>query len=347
MLREEYIENNEEINDFFYNLSNVIDENDIKKLDKNRKTKREKKKDKRELLKEKRKKNRPEEKKRKKNKRKEELLKILNDMNEEEKIAYLKERKILEKKMKEKKREFLLESFTMGYKICFNCNFQNYMEEKEISSLAKQIFLSYHYMTKNNIPIQFHFTSLNNNDSLFSYLKKYSINKWKVHKHTENYWDIFSKEKIVVLSPDAIEELEEVKKDEVYIIAALVDRSVSKNLSFYEASSYGFVTKKLPLEKYIKKKKSNVLNVNTVVEILINYIKIKNWKKVFEICIPQKKVLCFCHELSQNENKNINIYNNKYEYESENENMDRNLIQNINECNNKDIHENIYENMKK
>ncbi|CRH00059.1 tRNA m(1)G methyltransferase, putative [Plasmodium relictum] len=339
MISEEDTENTEEINNFFFNLSNIIDENDVNKLEKNRKTKKEKKKDKRELLKEKRRKNRPEEKRRKKNKKKEELLKVLNDLNEEEKIEYLKERKVLEKKMKERKREFLLQSYNEGFKICFNCSFQNYMEEKEICSLAKQIFLSYHYMIKNDIPIQFHFTYLNNNDNLFSQLKKYSLNKWKVHIHSENYWDIFSKEKIVVLSPDASEELEEVKKDEVYIIAALVDRSISKNLSFYQASLYGFTTKKLPLEKYIKKKKSNVLNVNTVVEILINYIKTKNWRKVFEICIPQKKVLSYCHELSKNEDENINIYNNK------NENINRNIIQNMNEYNNENISENAYENM--
>ncbi|KOB86195.1 hypothetical protein PFDG_01876 [Plasmodium falciparum Dd2] len=161
------------------------------------------------------------------------------------------------------------------------------MEEKEISSLAKQIFLSYHYMLKKNVPVQFHFTHMNDNDDISSTLKKYSFDKWMVHIHKDDYWNIFNKDKIVVLSPDASEELEEIKKDEVYIISALEDRSVSK--------------------KYIKKKKSNVLNVNTVVEILIHYIKTPNWLKVFETCIPQKKVMGFFYDSSSRVNEDERI----------------------------------------
>ncbi|SOS79228.1 tRNA m(1)G methyltransferase, putative [Plasmodium sp. gorilla clade G1] len=302
-------EEEDEAHEFLGNFINVIDPSDINKngRDKKKKTKKEKKKEKREHLKEKRKKKRPEEKKRKKEKKREALLKILNNLNEEEKIAFLKERKLSEIKKKEEKKQFLIKSYNEGYKICFNCSFQNLMEEKEISSLAKQIFLSYHYMLKKKVPVQFHFTHMNDNDDISSTLKKYSFDKWMVHIHKDDYWNIFNKDKIVVLSPDASEELEEIKKDEVYIISALVDRSVSKNLSFYQASLHGLKTRKLPLEKYIKKKKSNVLNVNTVVEILIHYIKTPNWLKVFETCIPQKKVMCFFYDSSSSVNEDERI----------------------------------------
>ncbi|EUR61092.1 hypothetical protein PFBG_05914, partial [Plasmodium falciparum 7G8] len=147
----------------------------------------------------------PEEKKRKKEKKREALLKILNNLNEEEKIAFLKERKLSEIKKKEEKKQFLIKSYNEGYKICFNCSFQNLMEEKEISSLAKQIFLSYHYMLKKKVPVQFHFTHMNDNDDISSTLKKYSFDKWMVHIHKDDYWNIFNKDKIVVLSPDASE----------------------------------------------------------------------------------------------------------------------------------------------
>ncbi|SBS90893.1 tRNA m(1)G methyltransferase, putative [Plasmodium ovale] len=301
----------DEIDAFFASVVNVIEEKDINKMVKEKKTKKEKKKEKREILREKRKKNRPKEKKKKKEKKKQLLLKLLSNLNEEEKVIFLKERKLLERIKKEKKKNFLLNAYNNGYKICFNCSFLNLMGEKEVSSLAKQIFLSYHYMIKSEVPIQFHFTHLKNNDNFFIQLQnKYSLNTWKVHIHSNDYWDVFPKEKIVVLSPDATEELTELRDDEIYVISALVDRSVSKNLSFYQASLHDLVTKKLPLEKYIKKKKSNVLNVNTVVEILLNYIQNKDWMKVFEKCIPQKKVLCFCHKSSCTENfTNINVNN--------------------------------------
>ncbi|ETW61025.1 hypothetical protein PFMC_03255 [Plasmodium falciparum CAMP/Malaysia] len=259
-------EEEDEAHEFLGNFINVIDPSDINKngRDKKKKTKKEKKKEKREHLKEKRKKKRPEEKKRKKEKKREALLKILNNLNEEEKIAFLKERKLSEIKKKEEKKQFLIKSYNEGYKICFNCSFQNLMEEKEISSLAKQIFLSYHYMLKKKVPVQFHFTHMNDNDDISSTLKKYSFDKWMVHIHKDDYWNIFNKDKIVVLSPDAS-------------------------------------------EKHIKKKKSNVLNVNTVVEILIHYIKTPNWLKVFETCIPQKKVMCFFYDSSSSVNEDERI----------------------------------------
>ncbi|ANQ08299.1 tRNA m(1)G methyltransferase [Plasmodium coatneyi] len=291
----------DEASSFLASLANVVDQNDVDRVNSrgNKKTKKEKKKQKREYLKEKRKKNRPEEKKKRKEKKKNDLLKKLNGMNSSERIQFLAERRALQEEKKKKRQEFLMKAYNEGYKICYNCSFLNQMGEKEVSSLAKQVFLGYHYMIKEQLPVQFHFTSLTSNDEFYTQLReKYSLGKWRVHIHSEDYWDLFPREKIVVLSPDAQEELTEVRDDEVYIISALVDRSVSKNLSFSQASLHNLVTKKLPMEKYFKKKKSNVLNVNTVVEILISFLKNKNWMKVFKECVPQKKVLCFCNGAS-------------------------------------------------
>ncbi|CAA9988215.1 tRNA m(1)G methyltransferase, putative [Plasmodium knowlesi strain H] len=282
-------------------LANVVDQKDVDKVNKRgkKKTKKEKKKEKREYLKEKRKKNRPEEKKKRKEKKKNELLKILNGLNSSERIQFLNERRVIREEKKKKRQEFLMKAYNEGYKICYNCSFLSQMGEKEVSSLAKQVFLGYHYMIKEQLPVQFHFTSLINSDEFYTQLsEKYALEKWRVHIHQEDYWNLFPREKIVVLSPDAEEELTEVRDDEVYVISALVDRSVSKNLSFSQASLHNLVTKKLPIEKYFKKKKSNVLNVNTVVEILISFLKNKNWMKVFKECVPQKKVLCFCNGAS-------------------------------------------------
>ncbi|KJP87632.1 hypothetical protein AK88_02660 [Plasmodium fragile] len=288
-------------------LANVVDQKDVDKVNRrgNKKTKKEKKKEKREYLKEKRKKNRPEEKKKRKEKKKNDLLKILNGLNSSERIQFLAERRALQEEKKKKRKQFLIKAYNEGYKICYNCSFLNLMGEKEVSSLAKQVFLGYHYMIKEQLHVQFHFTSLSSSDEFYTQLReKYAMDKWHVHMHSEDYWDVFPREKIVVLSPDAEEELTEVRDDEVYIISALVDRSVSKNLSFYQASLHNLVTKKLPLEKYFKKRKSNVLNVNTVVEILISFLKNKNWMKVFKECVPQKKVLRFCNGTSTEGHKN-------------------------------------------
>ncbi|GAB66466.1 tRNA methyltransferase, partial [Plasmodium cynomolgi strain B] len=99
-----------------------------------------------------------------------------------------------------------MKAYNEGYKICYNCSFLNQMGEKEVSSLAKQVFLGYHYMIKEQLPVQFHFTSLTSTDEFYTQLtEKYALGKWRVHIHSEDYWDLFPREKIVVLSPDAEE----------------------------------------------------------------------------------------------------------------------------------------------
>ena len=228
----------------------------------------------------------------------------VKNMTKEEKEKYYNEyykQKII---LKEKEKENLLEAYNSNFIICFDLNFNHYMEKKEQKSLSSQLALCYNINKRNNKKINFYFTNMT--QELMNILNKNDANKWKVHYHDEPFYlidDLIKlKKEFVYLSPDAEEELNDVYEDKIYIIGGIVDRTVIQNLSLNRIISLKnddnceikIVAKKLPLIKYIKDVKNTVLNINTVVEILSLYADMdenkKDWKTVFEKALPKRKL---------------------------------------------------------
>lgn len=227
----------------------------------------------------------------------------VKDMTKEEKEKYYNEyykQKILKK---EKEKESLIEGYNSNFIICFDLNFNNYMNSKEQKSLTSQLALCYNLNKHNKKKINFYFTNMT--QDIKNILNKNDAEKWMVHYYETPFYlidDLIKlKKEFVYLSPDAEEELEDVSEDKIYIVGGIVDRTVIQDLSMNRVkniqndNSYDIkiVTKKLPLIKYIKDVKNTVLNINTVVEILSLYIdmgKEKDWKIVLEKALPKRKL---------------------------------------------------------
>ena len=249
------------------------------------------------------------EKKKQKRKKQAEKIKIKNyqavkNMTKEEKEKYYNEyynQKIL---LKEKQKENLLEGYNSNFIICFDLNYNSYMDWKEQKSLVSQLSLCYSINKHNKKKINFYFTNMTKD--LMDKLNKNGAENWKVHYHDSPFYSIEELIKLnkefVYLTPDAEEDLEDVTDDKIYIIGGIVDRTVIKNLSLNRISNLkhdnnynkiNIISRKLPLLKYIKDLKNIVLNINTVVEILSLYYDMdedkKDWKTVFETALPKRK----------------------------------------------------------
>lgn len=96
-----------------------------------------------------------------------------------------------------------MKSYNDGVVICVNCGFEDKMSDKELGSLAKQISMVYNGIKKNMYNMQLHLSHFNEEGVLAHKLKKFSCEKWMIHKHTEDFWHIYEAKSIVVLSPDA------------------------------------------------------------------------------------------------------------------------------------------------
>ena len=227
----------------------------------------------------------------------------VKNMTKEEKEKYYDEYYKQKIALKEKEKEDLIQAYNSNFIICFDLNFNTYMDSKEQKSLTAQLALCYNINKHNKKKVNFYFTNMT--QDIMDRLNKNDAEKWKVHYSYSPFYlidDLIKlKKEFVYLSPDAEEELDDVSEDKIYIIGGIVDRTVIQNLSMNRINGIKndnncdikIVSKKLPLLKYIKDVKNTVLNINTVVEILSLYADMdkdkKDWKNVLERALPKRK----------------------------------------------------------
>ncbi len=70
----------------------------------------------------------------------------------------------------------------------------------------------------------------------------------------DSFVDLFPKERLVYLTPDASDMLQTFDCDDVYLIGAIVDTAGTQmpRATFAKAKQLGIRTAKLPLDKYLK-----------------------------------------------------------------------------------------------
>jgi len=95
---------------------------------------------------------------------------------------------------------------------------------------------------------------------------------------------------VIVLSPDADEVLTTLDKDTLYVVPGVIDRTVTSEISLSLARKHGFRARRLPIQEYIPKRQTHVLNIDTVMKIFCLYAEHEgDWKTVLETALPKRK----------------------------------------------------------
>ena len=225
----------------------------------------------------------------------------VQNMTKEEKDIFYQKLRDEKKQLKEN----LKQALTSDFIIVFDLDFNSSMGYNEIKSLIIQLGYCYSINKKNKNKISFYFT--NYDGFIKEELEKMGSKFWYCNFEKEQFYNIEKLIKLnkefIYLSPDSNEELNEVSTDKIYIIGGLVDKPVIKdktllrisqinNLDFIKEKGIKIKSAKLPLFKYLNNIANPILNLNTVVEILSNYMDmdIKDWKKAIELSIPQRNL---------------------------------------------------------
>ena len=213
----------------------------------------------------------------------------------EERAEFVKRDREEKQREQRELKAFLEETQRNGKpKLVFNCSFASEMDGKELSSLATQIGFSYSFMKKDRIPFQFNITSCPPENPLIERMQRLSMQSFHINIHAAPYWEVYEPSELVILSPDASQELEEVEENKVYVIGGLVDRQLKLNQTQGQARNVfdeeTVQIRKLPFKKYCSESKmSSVLNIDTVVGLLMDMYTLNDWEKAFEKRIPQRK----------------------------------------------------------
>jgi len=211
--------------------------------------------------------------------------KLLENMTFEERRELL----IKEKQAVQERAAHMETAFREGKPIIvINCGFGETMNHIEHTSLAKQIQLCYGYLKTSSIPFQMHLTSLSDDNRVRSRLDNFGYLNWKMHLHEKPYWEVFPK--VIVLTPDAEDELDDVDPNATYVLGGLVDKTVSKNQTLIEALGKQAVVQclKLPLGSHGPAGCARVLNIDTVVRLLLRRCENVPWAEALEEILPQR-----------------------------------------------------------
>jgi Trm5-related predicted tRNA methylase len=137
---------------------------------------------------------------------------LMGTMDEEARAVFLEEEKEAKRLRLEEDTVFLQANFDSGApKVVINCSFSSTLSPKELSSLAKQAQMAYTAVRDLRSPVQLHLTSISDDNPVLPGLESIGFRKWLIHVHASSCWEVFAESRIVVLSPDADEDLEEVE----------------------------------------------------------------------------------------------------------------------------------------
>ncbi|KAG0146185.1 hypothetical protein CROQUDRAFT_77967 [Cronartium quercuum f. sp. fusiforme G11] len=217
-----------------------------------------------------------------------------------EEKARKKQRKIQNKLKNEdvnliKKNKLNHQQTIFNSKIIFDCSFDIKMSPKDIISLDRQLSHSYSVNRKSQI----RFTELICTSFNGKLKQKMELNgnqhlRWKNFNFSEISLKDFiqnDQQDVIYLTADSPNIITNIDTEKVYVIGAIVDHNRYKNLCYDIAEEMGIQHAQLPIGKYMAEMKSRkVLTVNQVLEIMLCWLKERDWRIAFERVIPIRKL---------------------------------------------------------
>ncbi|KAM6949111.1 tRNA methyltransferase 10 homolog B isoform 2-T2 [Aplochiton taeniatus] len=193
-------------------------------------------------------------------------------------------------------KERLAEAKSTGPKLCVDLSMTDCMSDKEVSRLAGQIRRLYGSNRKASRPFHLLLTDLEMDSRLYKECvrKNDGFVHYQMDVTEKSCLELFPRDNIIYLTPDAEEALESVETDMVYVLGGLVDESIQK-ISYQRARECNVRTARLPVEECMIKKDnpknfhSKILAINQVFDILLTFCDTGSWSTALETWFPLGK----------------------------------------------------------
>lgn len=175
--------------------------------------------------------------------------------------------------------------------LLFDCGFNHTMTKQETKSCAKQLGYSFKQNRLHKRPFVIHLCNIDKDSALWTELVKAmpNIEKNFVKIHSGDILDVFPKEKLVYLSPNAEKTLKTFNSDDRYVVGAIVDKGNRKPLTLDKAGQLGIRSARLPLEEYVKFTSHKTLTLDQMTNILLELKTSQCWTEAFK-SLPTRKI---------------------------------------------------------
>lgn len=169
------------------------------------------------------------------------------------------------------------------------------MTFKEINSLSLQLRYCYATNKRSKNPVYLSVSSLSGQtrgllDKVCGFPDQWAGRAFSCSEKPLEVFHAKARDRLVYLTSDSENTLEQLEDDKIYVIGGIVDRNRLKGAAMSRAESLGIATAKLPINEHLKLFSTKVLTCNHVFDILIKYREFGNdWKKALFAVLPQRK----------------------------------------------------------
>ena len=179
--------------------------------------------------------------------------------------------------------------------LVIDMSYTTYMDERERNLTLDQLSMLYGANQEAFEPYNLYFCSYNPDPVFHRRMELKFPNVMRADSfitlESRSYLDLFPKEKLIYLSPDAYKPLLELKDTDVCIIGGLVDKTFRKPLTKAKAKMEGIRMARLPIDEFvIWSKSTKSLTLNQVVTILCKFRETGDWREALLAGIPKRKL---------------------------------------------------------
>uniref|UniRef100_A0A1Q3EZX0 tRNA (guanine(9)-N(1))-methyltransferase n=1 Tax=Culex tarsalis TaxID=7177 RepID=A0A1Q3EZX0_CULTA len=164
------------------------------------------------------------------------------------------------------------------------------MIDKDVAKCVKQLLRIYTMNRRSERPIPLHFTGIREGGAVERHLNRNDgYQHWDVRYSSESFVKLFDREKLIYLTSESDNVLDELEKDHVYVIGGLVDHNQHKGHCHSLADQLGIRHARLPLSEHVVIKTRTILTINQVFEILMKVHLGKKWQETLLEVLPMRK----------------------------------------------------------
>ncbi|KAB7498827.1 Mitochondrial ribonuclease P protein 1-like protein [Armadillidium nasatum] len=202
----------------------------------------------------------------------------------------------------------LVNAMMFSQPLIIDLSFFHLMERREVSSLVEQLAISISQNRNNIEPFNLTLCNVDFDSKKYQQIYKFMPNVSKpnfpMNITTSSYIDIFPKEKLVYLTPNARDEMKEFDHEAIYIIGGYVNLREGDPITEAKAKRENIKSMKLPIERYHIMKKRGDLGIHVMVNILLDLQRYGDFKKAFKN-IPRRL-------LFTSNDSHLEAYNKKF-----------------------------------
>ncbi len=197
------------------------------------------------------------------------------------------------------------QAMVFGQPLVFDMSYESSMSNREVENTVSQLMEVEGWNRRATEPFHLHFCNLQSDGSYKrELLKRYGAEAWDrllITTTDRQHVDVFPHEQLVYLTADSRNVLRTFDHSKVYIIGALVDRSIQSGLSLANAKRLKLATARLPLDEFLHwELGAKNLTLDQMIRIMITLKDTGNWEEALKF-VPKRKHDGFYQQQTQKE----------------------------------------------